>query len=247
METAFLLLSLIVLVAYTTEALAGFGSMVIALTLGAQLYPIEMLVPVLVPLDVMLNAYIVSRHHGFVAWGFFFKRIAPLMAVGLGAGIAVASAIEGGTLRIAFGVMVVVLSLAEIVRQLRPYRKGPAAVMGPVASAICVGGAGVIHGIYATGGPLLVYAVGRSSLSKSAFRSTLATVWLTFNSVLIATFAVEGHLGAAELQKTGSFVPILIVGILLGEWGHRRIDERRFRLVVFTLLLIAGVTILARL
>lgn len=247
METAFLLLSLIVLVAYTTEALAGFGSMVIALTLGAQLYPIETLVPVLVPLDVMLNAYIVSRHHGFVAWGFFFKRIAPLMAVGLGVGIAVASTIEGGTLRIAFGVMVVVLSLAEIVRQLRPYRRGPAAVMGPVTSAVCVGGAGVIHGIYATGGPLLVYAVGRSALSKSAFRSTLATVWLTFNSVLIATFVVEGHIGTAEIRKTGTFVPILIVGILLGEWGHRRIDERRFRLVVFSLLLIAGITILVRL
>lgn len=246
MESAFILLVLIVLVAYTTEALAGFGSMVIALTLGAHLYPIETLVPVLVPLDVMLNAYIVSRHHGHVAWRFFFKRIAPLMGIGLGVGIAVASSLEGRQLRLAFGVMVVLLSAAEISRQLRPYRKGPAAVMGGVTSAVCMTGAGMIHGIYATGGPLLVYAVGRSSLSKSAFRSTLATVWLTFNSVLIASFALRGQLGTAEARKIGTFLPVLVVGVVLGEWGHRRIDERRFRLVVFSLLLIAGASILAR-
>jgi hypothetical protein len=36
------------------------------------------------------------------------------------------------------------------------------------------------------------------------------------------------------------------VGIAVGEWGHRRVDERRFRLIVFSLLLIAGATILIR-
>jgi uncharacterized membrane protein YfcA len=62
MDNTFLLLALIVLLSYTTHALSGFGSMIIAITLGVRLYPIETLLPVLVPLDVLMNSYIVIRH-----------------------------------------------------------------------------------------------------------------------------------------------------------------------------------------
>jgi hypothetical protein len=42
-------------------------------------------------------------------------------------------------------------------------------------------GAGLVHGMYTTGGPLLVYALGREGLSKHVFRSTVTAVWLVFN------------------------------------------------------------------
>ncbi len=38
--------------------MSGFGSMILALTLGVHLYPIEVLLPVLVPLDLLVNLYI---------------------------------------------------------------------------------------------------------------------------------------------------------------------------------------------
>lgn len=48
--------------AYTLEASTGFGSIVIALSLGALLLPIDQLLPVLEPLNIGMTGYLVSRH-----------------------------------------------------------------------------------------------------------------------------------------------------------------------------------------
>lgn len=50
------------LLAYTLEASTGFGSIVIALSLGALLLPIDQLLPVLEPLNIGMTGYLVSRH-----------------------------------------------------------------------------------------------------------------------------------------------------------------------------------------
>ena len=52
------LLGLFVLLAYTTEAMTGFGSIVIALSLGALVLPLDTLMPVLVPLNLLLSGYL---------------------------------------------------------------------------------------------------------------------------------------------------------------------------------------------
>ena len=38
-------------------------------------------------------------------------------------------------------------------------------------------------------------------------------------------------------------LPVILIGILLGEWLHQRIDEFRFRVFVFAVLLLAGASI----
>jgi len=58
MNEKFFWLALIVFFSYTTQAMSGFGSTILALTLGIHLYPIEVLLPVLVPLDMMVNLYL---------------------------------------------------------------------------------------------------------------------------------------------------------------------------------------------
>ena len=41
------LLALVVLAAYTTQAMIGFGANIIALTIGAHLWPLETLLPLM--------------------------------------------------------------------------------------------------------------------------------------------------------------------------------------------------------
>ena len=41
-------------------------------------------------------------------------------------------------------------------------------------------------------------------------------------------------------------VPTVPLGILLGEWVHHRIDERRFRMAVLALLIAAAISLIVR-
>jgi uncharacterized protein len=104
--------------------------------------------------------------------------------------------------------------------------------------------AGFIHGIYASGGPLLIFAVGKQTITKSIFRSTLGAVWLISSLVLTGFYLFSGKLTAASVKLVIILFPVIVVGIFLGEWLHHRIDEFRFKIFVFAVLLIAGFSII---
>ena len=107
-------------------------------------------------------------------------------------------------------------------------------------------GAGVIHGTYASGGPMLVYAIGREGLTKTAFRSTLSMVWIVLNVILVARFLLAGDYDRDAGLDILLLVPTVPLGILLGEWVHHRIDERRFRMAVLALLVAAASSLIVR-
>lgn len=244
MDPRFALLAGAVFVAFATEALCGFGSAVIAITLGAHLYPLSELLALLVPLSCAVTSFIVARHRAHVDRGLLARRVLPLTGAGLAVGFALARAVEGPALKLAFGALVAVFAARELVRIARP-RAESAPLSGAAAAPIMVA-AGVLHGIYATGGPLLVYAIGRSGLDKRRFRSTLAAVWLSLNLALTTAFAAAGRFSGQALPRLAVLVPVAALAIAAGEWGHRRVDERRFRTIVFSLLLIAGGSIVVR-
>lgn len=235
-----MLLALAVLVAFAAEALSGFGSLVIALTLGAELYPLDELKPVLVPLSLTLTTYVVVRHRAKIDRALLLRRILPFMGAGVALGLLLLGRLDARTtaplLKSAFGGLVVLFAARELLALARGHAAAPSAAR-PTPWIVA---AGVVHGIFASGGPLLVYGIGRAGLDKAAFRSTLATVWLTLNAALTATYALSGRLGAATLPRIALLIPVVPVAIALGEWAHRRVDERRFRGVVFSLLLVAG-------
>ena len=112
-------LASIVLISYTTQAMSGFGSTILALTLGVHLYPIDVLLPVLVPLDMLVNLYLVTRHYRHISRPHLFRSILPAMGFGLLAGIIAFQYIEGDLLKKLFGLLVILLSMRELYRQLR--------------------------------------------------------------------------------------------------------------------------------
>lgn len=229
-DARLLLLAPVVLGAYTASTVAGFGAMVIALTVGAHLYPLGDLLPVLVPLSVLLSAVIVARDFQHVDRGLLARRVLPLLGVGVALGALFFGFAGGPAFKRAFGVLVVALAVLEVTRP-RVARGGTAPLL--VAS-------GVTHALFASGGPLLVVALGRMNLSRQAFRATLTAVWLVLNLVLTAAYASEGRIGADELRAMATLAPCIPLGIALGERLQGRIDERVFRKGVAVLLGLAG-------
>lgn len=230
-------------IAVTTETALGFGSVLVALTLGATLYPVATLLPLLVCMNVMLTSYIVARHYHHVAWRVLLTRILPAMAVGLTAGYSVFVRAPDAALKTFLGIFVVLVATLEIKRLLLP-GKAPVRAISDLRFGLISLAAGVVHGITATGGPVLVYAVNRLGLDKSTFRTTMCCVWLTLNSILIVTYAGAGRLGAHNVSFIAALVPMIAVAIGLGERLHDRLDPWTFRLVVLIMLLGAGVVLL---
>ncbi len=235
-------LALIVLGSFTTAAATGFGSIVIALAIGLHLYPIHELLPVLVLLDTGLNGYLVWRHHRTIAWRGLLGSLLPLLALGMVVGAFAFHHLPARVLQTVFGVLVTAIAARELLRRWRA--RGP--VLDPLATparVLGLVGAGIVHGAFASGGPLLVYVLGRSPLDKGAFRSTLALLWLLANGSLLAVYIFSGALATARFAAVVSLVPVVAVAIVFGQWLHDHLDEAQFRVGVFGILLVIGMTL----
>ena len=103
--------------------------------------------------------------------------------------------------------------------------------------------AGIVHGIYASGGPLIVYPVSRIITNKSVFRSTLIAVWLFFNIILIVSYTATCRITLQSLTWTAMLLPIIALSVFLGEWLHNYVNEYKFRILVYIILTIAGLFI----
>jgi len=239
MEPAFVAFVAIFLFAITTQTVTGFGTVILALTLGAHLYPVDVMLAWLVPTNLLITSYLLARYHQAVAWRLLVRRVLPAMGVGFIAGQALFYVLDTNALRWLLGVLVVALTARELLR------RGAA---GPLPGGLMPwsGAAGVCHGLFAAGGPLLVYGMARESLDKAAFRSTLSLIWTLMSIVLTVSYIAGGVLTAEALPHMAVLAAVTPAAVLVGEWLHHRVDETRFRQVVYAVLLVAGMFLLIR-
>lgn len=239
-----LIIALIMLLAYTGDAMVGFGSSVIAVTLGALVCPIEPLIPVIVPTQIAVNGFIAVRHRSHIDRRLLLGRILPLMTLGGAIGLAIFPYINGPALKIIFGIMVALFTARELAVHLLSGKSGNA--MGEIQACLWQLAAGVIHGVYATGGPALVYSLTGKTLPKSVFRATLCSVWTIMNILLTMAFWADGRVNVETLTLSACILPAAPLGILLGGRLHDRVSERDFRVVAFSILLAAACALIIR-
>ncbi len=231
-------LAAIVALAFGVEAATGFGSTVVALTLGAAHFGLEPLLAVLVPLNLLLSAWILARDRREIAGGFLLKQALPAMGLGLLVGTALVSWLPAEKLAGGFGLFVAALALWQLLQLARPV-----APLGTGAQWATLLAGGVAHGLFATGGPLAVVVAQRALPQKTAFRATLATLWLVLNLGVLARLAVRGQLSGASLFTSVVLLLPLALGALAGDRLHRVLGRSAFRAAVAVVLLAGGVSI----
>ena len=230
---------------FFVEAVAGFGGTVLAVSLGATRYPIATVLAVFLPLNLALSAYLALRHRREVAAGLLARRIVPAMLVGLAVGTALAVRVDADRAKLGFAALVIVVAARELVRLARA-AAAPTAPLRPTVQASVLIAAGVIHGLFATGGPLVVAVANRMFPRKAELRATLAVLWFTLNLLVLGRLIAAGDLTTTTLGASAAIVPVLALALAAGEWVHHRVSERAFRWLVAALLLTTGAILLVR-
>ncbi len=244
MSGTLLLLILLVVVSYGIQTASGFGAGVVLVTLGVHFVDLSTLLALTLPLSLMQTSWVTVRNRKSVNTAVLARRVVPFMGTGVGIGFLVSGYFDDASLlKRVLGGLVFVLAARELWAVLRSAREVHSDGSSWV-SVVALVGAGVVHGIYATGGPLLVFALGREGLDRETFRATVTSVWLVFNLGLVAAFAIEGRYDEGLLRQLGVLALALPVGIVAGERVFARVNERTFKLGIYGLLGLAGVPLL---
>lgn len=244
MDLHLFILLAVALVANAVEAMTGFGSTIITVTVCANFYDIDFLVPALVPANILLSTYIAARHFRDINRIELFRRILPFVGVGVAGGLTFFLLLDSNTLKLGYGIFVLVFSIHQITRQLRNGNGAAEQPLGRGAAAGWLLAGGLAQGLFASGGPMVVFYAGRALDGKAAFRATLSALWLIVNVCMSVSYAVSGKMTAATLATSAKILPVIAAGIFIGEALHARIPERAFRIAVYALLIFAGAALI---
>lgn len=101
---------------------------------------------------------------------------------------------------------------------------------------------GVIHGLFVSGGALLVVYASNIFKSKDEFRSNLSLVWVFLNTILLESMIKENII--LDYGLTLQSIIAMIFAFIVGNWILPKIDLKLFKKITNILLLITGLSIL---
>ncbi len=233
------ILGVIALAAFATEGAIGFGGTVLAASIGAQFVPLELLLPAFVPLNMVMSSWLLARGFRSIAWRMLAVEVAPMVGLGAAVGLALFHLPAKQLFAFGFGVFVVGLAILQLARP------GGRELPKPL-QWLLLGLGGVVHGLFGTGGPMIVYVVRRRLADKLAFRSTLAVLWLVLNIALLVNYASAGLYTRTTAKAAAVIALVIVPGLYIGERVHHRLDAGRFERVVWLVLLAAGLVLAIR-
>lgn len=231
------------LLTHFQEGVTGFGCTVLALPFITLLLGLKVAVPVLVIQGWLLAMLLVLESRKKIVWG-EFARILVLVGIGFPFGIWGAKALPESVLKWVLAAFMVGVGTQGLVNQFKG--AAPRGKMSPrtrlLASSFLPLG-GVIHGAFGSGGPLLVIYAARALTDKTLFRVTLCMVWTVLNAVMIGQWVMSSSLTPHIWKMTAFCLPFTLVGLVLGNHAHYRINEIMFRKMVYSVLIVSGIVL----
>ncbi|MDA1001277.1 MAG: sulfite exporter TauE/SafE family protein [bacterium] len=170
-------------------------------------------------------------------------RILPWMVGGVAVGSWVLSWIDDRSLRILIGSFCVLLSLQQIVREIRG-REVPS-VRLPVWVAR-FGGllSGFASSVANTGSTVLSPFLISMGFSKMLFLGTVWALFFVVNPLKMIGYWQAGVLSREVFWAAGVGLPLLWVGLRIGAWAHNRMSPRVFHMIILMLAIAGGARLL---
>jgi len=236
-----LILALILFIGYFVQTITGFGSTLIILTLGILFFQLYEILPIVLLLNVMMCFFMVLIHYKNIDYPFLLKNIFSYMGLGFVLGLWTSQWIEKFSISLnkLFAGLIFILSLFEFFLL---YKNKSFKIQNPIFARFWVFISGVVHAIFATGGPFLVYGISHFNIDKFVFRISLIFVWLIFDSLLLIR-----HSMSLEQFKTSLFMMLVLpVSIGLGQKVYEKISVEHFQLMIRGILIVSTLIILLK-
>jgi uncharacterized membrane protein YfcA len=225
--------------AYVIFGITAFGAALFTVPLLTHFLPLEFVLPMCALIDMSAALALGVRFSREADWS-ELKWMVPLSAAGAVAGVTLLvnlprqATIAGiGLFLVAYGVYA--LRQNEAVRLV-------SRAWAPVAGF----SGGVLGTLFGIGAPPYAIYLTHRMPDKLAFRATLSSMVIFSVSMRAAVFTASGLMLADRIAGFAMLLPFALAGLWLGNRIHGRISRAGLLRVVAGLLLLIGLSLLAR-
>lgn len=236
--------SLFLIIVFLTniiQCITGFAGTVLAMPASIMLVGYGVAKPILNVLGAAASVGVVATNRKSINKKEFFK-ITLIMLSGIVVGVFISDHFTqyASVLYRVLGVTVIAVALMNMIKFFtKAEEKELPAPVGVVLLVL----SGLIHGIFDCGGPLLVVYAAAKMKDSDELRSTLSSVWIVLNSVIMFHDIYDGYFTSSTLILTFACMLVLVFAIIVGNIISRKLSKNAFLILTYVLMLISGVSL----
>jgi uncharacterized membrane protein YfcA len=229
----------VIAVASFVLGLAGFGIGLVALAFLPFLMAPHTAIVLLTVYTIVFSAamFVPLRGH-FVATG--MPALLAGSALGTPVGVWLLAALPASTLNRMIGAVLVIVVILEWLGAYPERLRGRRWALGAGLAA------GVLGGAVGTPGPPVILYTASQGWSPRTIKANLQAFFVLNQAVILAGYWWAGLITAEVARFALAFIAPAVVGLALGIALFGRIDQARFRTIVFALLFLSGLALLVR-
>ena len=226
----------IVLLANIMEGITGFAGTMLAMPLSMILLGVQESKSILNIVAIIASTIIFTSTYKDINKKELLK-IVVLMLIGMTGGIYIFTVFPASGLAKIYGVLIILISLKGL------FVKKQISLSG-IGLTLVLLIAGIIHGMFLSGGALLIIYAVAVLKEKETIRATLSPVWIILNVYMLAQDLYFGNITMQVVKLSlYSFLPLLIA-IAFGNYLHKKMNQKFFINLTYFLLIVSGITLL---
>lgn len=233
----FVIFAAAIFVSNIVQALTGFAGVMLSIPPSMLLFGPDMAIAVINALCWGVSVVLAWRNRRYLNLKGVLT-IVGFMLAGMAIGVKLYSLVSPQIIGPVYGGIIVAAALKNLL--VKPSEKP----MSHWLSAVILIGAGIIHGMFASGGALLVVYLAATYHNKYTFRANVAAVWSCLNLVLMFKDFEKGMFNAQAFHLMLIAIIPLLLAVYIGNKIHSRINQRMFNYSTYGLLLLSGAMIL---
>ncbi len=171
------------------------------------------------------------------------KALLPGAVAGIAIGTALFEYMSPAVIKMILGVIAIVFTLNHWLG-LSEWLAAHMRRAGAPAAAASGGVAGFTSFVAHAGGPPLNIYLLTQKLDRTGFVGTTVLFFAVVNYTKLIPYAWLGQLDATNLWTSLALAPLAPAGVFLGLWLHRRVSDKLFFRIAYTMLFIVGCRLL---
>ncbi|MDO9576764.1 MAG: sulfite exporter TauE/SafE family protein [Candidatus Cloacimonadales bacterium] len=226
--------TVIFLVSALLQGLSGFGFSILAVPLITLFIAPKTAVPILMLYSIIINIVVLYSARKEVD----IKKIWILLLagiIGLPFGARLLVTLDGNILKVGIGILILIFGTLLLLGY-RKELKHEKIAMIPIGII-----SGLLSGSISISGPPIIIFLANKQLGKHSFRGNLALYFFLLNIFTIPVFFLNGLFTKEVISYSITFLPGLIVGVIVGNLLSHKVQEQHFQKFTLALLMIMGV------
>ncbi len=222
------------------QGFTSFGFSLVAIPLLSLFLDAKLIIIITVTYSLVINTMVFRKYYRDAR----LTRILPLLISAIlftFVGVSYLNTIDDYLLRLIIGILLVVVGIINNLG-VRFNLKKPEKYYLPVGAV-----SGVLNGIGGISGPPVLVFLSNIDLSRSQFKATLSSYFLTLNVVAILTYIYKGFYTPENLRIIWTYLPHVVIGTGIGLYASTKIEEKLFKRIINLAIPLMGLNIVWKL